>query len=273
MIIWGRLGGAIFGYLVGGGWFGAVVGFIFGYYFDQGIKRALENDVLGFNYRPGNQAQIQTTFFTSVFMVMGHIAKADGRVSESEIAMARTIMAQMQLNAEQQKTAINLFTKGKAADFPLEDVIDKFHTECHHNLILERMFIEILLYAAYADGHLHDAERHIFHRICSRLGISDFEFRRLEKMVHAQQAFHGNGQQQQQKSKSSRLAEAYAALGIEKSASDAEVKKAYRRQMNQHHPDKLVAKGMPEEMIKLANEKAHEIKAAYETICDARGIK
>jgi len=271
MMIWGKLAGALFGYAIGD-WLGAIIGIFFGHQFDVGLKRAIEHDTLGFNTRPGNQEQIQTTFFTSVFMVMGHIAKADGRVSESEISMARAIMRQMQLNAEQEKTAIDLFAQGKAADFPLEDVIDNFHKECHQNRNLERMFIEILLHAAYADGHMHDAERHIFHRICSRMNISEFEYRRLEKMVHAQQAFHGQAGQAHKPQKEI-LSEAYEALGVESSASDAEVKKAYRRQMNQHHPDKLVAKGLPEEMIKLATEKTQEIKLAYETICKERGVK
>ena len=274
MVAWGKIAGAIFGYAMGG-WIGLIIGVLIGHYLDTGLRRALDDDKLGFNYRPGNQAEIQTTFFTAVFSVMGHIAKADGRVSESEITMARNIMRQMQLDSTQEKTAIDLFSKGKAPDFPLEDVIDNFHRICHHNRNLERMFIEVLLFAAYADGHMHEAERHIFFRICSRMGISEFEFRRLEKMVHAQQAFHGAGagySGASSKPTGNMLDEAYEALGIEKSATDAEVKKAYRRQMNQHHPDKLVAKGLPEEMIKLANEKTQEIKSAYETICKARGI-
>jgi len=124
---------------------------------------------------------------------------------------------------------------------------------------------------------MHEAERHILFRICSRMGISEFEYKRLERMVHAQQSFHGRGgggySGTSQTPPKNILAEAYEALGVEKTATDAEVKKAYRRQMNQHHPDKLVAKGLPEEMIKLANEKTHEISAAYEEICKARGIK
>ena len=64
--------------------------------------------------------------------------------------------------------------------------------------------------------------------------------------------------------------EAYEMLGVSKNASDADVKKAYRRLMNQHHPDKLVAKGLPEEMIKLANEKTQQIKEAYERIKKSR---
>ena len=61
-------------------------------------------------------------------------------------------------------------------------------------------------------------------------------------------------------------------LGIDKRSSDAEVKKAYRRLMSQHHPDKLVAKGLPEEMMKVATEKTHEIRQAYEAVRAARGF-
>jgi DnaJ like chaperone protein len=63
-----------------------------------------------------------------------------------------------------------------------------------------------------------------------------------------------------------RLQAAYDLLGVSEGVSDAELKKAYRRQMNQHHPDKLVAKGLPEEMIEIATQKTQDIKAAYELI-------
>ena len=85
-------------------------------------------------------------------------------------------------------------------------------------------------------------------------------------MVQAQQEF---AYQQGRGSKTppqSTLKAAYQVLGVAETASDAEVKKAYRRLMNQHHPDKLVAKGLPEEMMKLATEKTQEIKNAYEQI-------
>ena len=69
-----------------------------------------------------------------------------------------------------------------------------------------------------------------------------------------------------------RREDAYAMLGIDKSASDGELKKTYRRLMSQHHPDKLVAKGLPDEMIKDATEKTQHIKKAYETIKLSRGL-
>jgi len=93
------------------------------------------------------------------------------------------------------------------------------------------------------------------------------------QMVMGQQHFHQTGSGQahyQQQSSEEALKEAYAVLGVTSAASDGEVKKAYRRQMNEHHPDKLVSKGMPEEMVKMATEKTQEIKAAYELVVAQR---
>ena len=68
------------------------------------------------------------------------------------------------------------------------------------------------------------------------------------------------------------LSSAYALLNVAEDASDAEIKKAYRRLLSQHHPDKLVAKGLPEEMMKMAAEKTHQIRKAYEIIREQRGF-
>ncbi len=278
---WGKLVGGAFGYVIGGP-IGAILGAVVGHQLDAGLKKAAQYDAHygaqggagpGVGTGPGaRQERVQTAFFTTVFSVMGHISKADGRVSESEIRMARNIMQQMQLDDAQKQFAIDLFRKGKEPDFPLDDVINQFRMECGRNRNLKQMFIEILLFAAYADGAMHQAERHILLRICTRLGFSNAEFSEIERMVQAQQAFHGSEYQSSRHSGKDLLSEAYQALGIDKTASDAEVKKAYRRQMSKHHPDKLVSKGLPEEMIKLANEKTAEIKNAYETIKKARGL-
>ncbi len=59
-------------------------------------------------------------------------------------------------------------------------------------------------------------------------------------------------------------------LGVDATASDAEIKKAYRKLMSEHHPDKLAAKGLPDDMMKLATEKAQDIQAAYALIKEHR---
>jgi len=124
---------------------------------------------------------------------------------------------------------------------------------------------------------MHPNEKHLLEHVSSVLGFTPIQFQQLEAMVKAQRTFQqgGRGSYQQSRTEPRRdvSVEAYQVIGVAASATDAEVKKAYRRLMSQHHPDKLVSKGLPEEMIKMANEKTAEIKAAYDTIRDARGMK
>lgn len=264
---WGKLLGGSFGYLLGGP-LGALVGLALGHNFDTGLVRSLRAQM-----EPGNQERVQTVFFTAVFSVMGHLAKADGRVTESEIEMARGIMQRMNLNEEMRQAAIRLFSQGKQPDFQLVEVLRQFRQECHGRRNLMRMFAEILVHAAYADGGMDEAERSVLEQVRDVLGFSVREFRHIEAVVYNARYFGANGQGGQASPAGGRntLREAYAILGVEDTASDVKIKMAYRRMMNQHHPDKLVAKGLPEEMIKLATEKTQEIKQAYELIKKERG--
>ena len=264
MSVLGKLIGAGFGYMLGGP-FGALLGAFLGHQFDKGLQRTVFQSA-------ADVERIQASFFTTLFSVMGHLAKADGRVTEHEIKAAQAIMQQMSLNDEQQRVAIELFNKGKQSDFPLDAAITQFRQICHGRRNLIQMFIEILLHAAYADGEMHPNEERLLKHVAQKLGMSPYQFAQLEGMVQAQQAFHqGRGANRgPARPRADLLKEAYIVLGLKADATDAEVKKAYRRQMNQHHPDKLVSKGLPEEMIKLATEKTQEIKAAYETIQKAR---
>lgn len=263
---WGKLAGGAFGFMLGGP-LGALLGAVLGHNLDRGL-RGLEQDG---GVAPGEQERVQTAFFTATFSIMGHLAKADGRVSQDEIALARTVMERMDLDGSMRKAAIELFNQGKQAHFPLDDVLEQFRRECRRRSTLIQMFIEIQLQAAYADGRLDTAEEQMLLHICQRLGIPEFLFRQLQRMVEAQHGFAGTGRQPHQAARPS-LDDAYAMLGVSASASDAEVKKAYRRLMSQHHPDKLVAKGLPEEMMKLAAEKTGEIRKAYEQVKEARGF-
>lgn len=264
---WGKIFGGAFGFALGGP-LGALLGAALGHKFDQGYQRFMDEGAT-----EADVERIQSAFFTATFSVMGHLAKSDGRVSEAEIQLAQNLMSQMQLNTEQRRAAINLFNQGKSPDFRLDDVLQQFKEECHRRRNLIQMFIEILIATVLADGVAHKNERDRLHYIGKQLGFAPYIMDQLIQMVQAQREF---SYQQQGRATTAAprttIKAAYQVLGVAESANDAEVKKAYRRLMNQHHPDKLVAKGLPEEMMKLATEKTQEIKKAYEQIQKARGI-
>ncbi len=266
MAWWGKLLGGTFGFMLGGP-LGALLGAALGHSFDKGLKQ-LTVDQAGLG--AGDTERIQTAFFTTTFSVMGHLAKADGRVTEDEVAAARGVMARMRLNDEQRHAAIRLFQEGKDAGFPLDAVLDQFRQECRRRLNLIQMFLEIMVATALADGTMDAAERQVLLHICDRLGYPRAGFEHLIALASGFRAqYYEQGARQPQQPRH-RLEDDYALLGVKAGASDAEVKKAYRRLMAQHHPDKLVSKGLPEEMIRLATEKTQEIRAAYERVRNAR---
>jgi DnaJ like chaperone protein len=264
---WGKIFGGAFGFALGGP-LGALLGAALGHRFDKGYERFM----LEGTDTQADVERIQSAFFTATFSVMGHLAKSDGRVSEAEIQLAQSLMSQMQLNADQRKAAINLFNQGKEPDFQLDEVLQQFKQECHRRRNLIQMFMEILIATILADGVAHQAERNKLHYIGKHLGFAPFIIDQLIKMVQAQQEFAYQQGRPSAAPPRTTLKSAYQMLGVDENASDADVKKAYRRLMNQHHPDKLVAKGLPEEMMKLATEKTQEIKKAYEQIKTVRNF-
>jgi len=276
MAWWGKLLGGTFGFMMGGP-LGAILGAALGHGFDKGLDSAADVEVL----QPGERERIQTAFFTATFSVLGHISKADGRVSEHEIGLARNLMDEMDLTPEMRQTAIRLFDEGKTQGFPLDEVLEQFRGECHRRQTLIQMFLEIQLQGAYADGRMDPAEERLLRHMAGQLGFSEPAFRRLERMVWAERQFAGagagTGEQWRRRPAPEpagpSLEDAYAVLNVPSEAGDAEVKKAYRRLISQHHPDKLVSKGLPEEMMRLATRKTHEIKQAYEAVKKARGMR
>lgn len=269
----GKVFGSTFGFMLGGP-LGAILGAAIGHQFDRGLEGGEPFERL----EPGRQERIQMAFFTATFSVMGHLAKADGRVTEAEIDMARQIMNRMDLTREMRDVAVRLFNEGKSPNFPLDDTLAQFRQEVGRSSTLIRLFIEILLQAAFADGSLHPIEERLLLHICHQMGYSRFEFQALRAFMEAQLRFSDQRRQYQYdyrrrapvRPQQPSLADAYAVLGISTKASDSEVKKAYRHLMSQHHPDKLVARGVPEEMVKIATEKTQQIREAYEIIQRSR---
>lgn len=199
------------------------------------------------------------------------IAKADGRVSEQEISHVEEIMRQLGLAEEQRAEAIALFKQGTEPAFELESTLQEFIDLCQGHQQVKQTLLAFLASLALADGHLHQAELELLEKTAGYLGYSSQQFARLMQMIQAQSHFHNTGADTA--TEQDQLADAYLALGVESGCSDRELKQTYRRLMSENHPDKLIAQGVPEEMIKLGTERAQDIQAAYELLKKHRGIK
>ncbi|MEX2481707.1 MAG: co-chaperone DjlA [Gammaproteobacteria bacterium] len=261
---WGKVVGGAFGFMLGGP-LGGVFGAAVGHHFDRGLERSAlgQADFSG----DDDRERIQAAFFTATFAVMGYLAKADGRVTPEEIKHAQAVMREMALDSAQREVAQALFREGKSHGFDLDGVLDQLVRECHRRQTLLQMFVEIQLHAAYADGALHRQEETVLRHIAGRLGFSPARFAQLEALVRA--ARGQRRQRAQPDSQTLSIDAARAILGVGPRATPQEVKNAYRRLMNQHHPDKLIARGMPEEMVEVATARTQEIRKAYDIVREA----
>ena len=268
MNFFGKLIGAGVGFLFAGP-IGLILGFFIGHLFDAGYLQRLLG---GMRPHQAGHELIQRVFFNSTFKIMGYLAKSDGRVSEKEIAIAKRIMQDMGLSEEQRKNAIHQFNLGKQPDFRLERTLNELRQACIFQPNLLRTFLEVQIEIAFADGQqISPGKRAALQRIFNLLGIQGINFGQYE---HQQQSSYNYQQHAQQPgyNPQQQLKEAYELLEINSDASDPEVKKAYRRLMSKNHPDKLIAQGVPPEMVKLATKKTQQIKSAYEAIKKSRGM-
>ena len=251
--------GGTFGFLIGGP-IGAVLGAALGRHFGRAVGSIERGPAAGDAVRE----RAQLAFFAATFGVMGQVAKADGHVSSDEIRLANQVMDELGLDAEQRGAARAIFNEGKSTRFPLDEVLDQLRTECGRATNLLRMFLEIQVQAAWADGGVHPEERRLLLHVAARLGFPETVYLEIERMVGAGVGAHARA------TAGPTLEDAYATLGVSPDAPDAEVKRAYRRLMSRHHPDKLASKGLPEEMMRAATERTQQIKAAWDRVQSAR---
>lgn len=253
-----KIFGALIGFLLTRSVWGAVIGLVIGYVIDQsGTVRA------GRGAHAGDAGGISQVFFRTTFELMGHVAKSDGHVSEAEIEAARGLMQQLNLGPDEVALAIRFFQTGKSAAYDVELGIERLREACGMRHDLLRAFLEIQLRAALAGNGMSPPARSILIRVAERIGMSELEFARMEAALRSRErprGFHP-------------LADSYAELEVDPSAGDQEITMAYRRQMSRHHPDKLVANGLPESMAQVAKEKTQRIQEAYEAIRAARGMR
>jgi DnaJ like chaperone protein len=269
----GKIFGAVFGFFVGRGLYGAIVGFLIGSLIDE----ALSGRGRVFQAGGPRPISIAEVFFRTTFELMGHVAKADGRVTEAEIDAARRLMQRLNLTPPEVAAAIEFFRTGKSPSYDAELAILRLREACAMRHDLLYTFVELQLQAALDGSGLSPPARAILTRAAETLGIPGLEFARMEAALRARERAGAGGGRAWGAGGAARgprpLSDAYSELEVDPAAADQEVTKAYRRQMSRHHPDKLVANGLPESMAQVAKEKTQRIQEAYEAIRAARGMR
>lgn len=175
MQYWGKIIGVAFAIMMGAGFWGVVLGLIIGHLFDKARSRKMAWFA--------NQRERQTLFFATTFEVMGHLTKSKGRVTEADIQIASVFMDRMNLHGESRVAAQNAFRIGKADNYPLREKMRQFRSICFGRFDLIRMFLEIQIQAAFADGSLHPNERDVLYVIAEELGISRNQFDQFLRMM------------------------------------------------------------------------------------------
>jgi DnaJ like chaperone protein len=267
---WGKLIGAYLGYLIAGP-VGTLFGVLIGNVFDRGLSEHFSRP--HWSYHEEKRKHIKKIFFTATFSIMGHISKADGRVSEKEIQMAKKIMQELELNHSQRKAAQQYFNEGKQVNFNFKKTIQLLQGALRDNPGLLRLFIDIQYRIAKVD-QLSIKKQQVLNTLLNSLGFASLNQQHhfYEDFTH-DSTYRGSSSSHQQSYQTPRNAidHAYGILKVTPSNNQKEIKRAYQKLISVNHPDKLIAKGLPEEMIKKANEKTQKIRKAYEQICENRG--
>ena len=245
--------------LISGGFSGLIIGAAIGYAAAWGVKTTVV----------GTLRVAQNQLMDSTFSIMGALCKTDGVVSRAEINTVKQIFDMLRLSEEQREQAKAAFNRGKQPDFNLDVAVDQFATVTRRRGPLLQLFLQLQCMAVAADGVVDPAEHEMLVRVARRLGLHERDVRQLEALLRAATSGTGPGNMHDVKS---RLDDAYEALGVSADSSDSEVKRAYRKLISANHPDKLAAKGLPESMRPVAEERSRELNKAYDLIKESRGM-
>ena len=262
---WGKIVGTLVGLATLKPWF-AILGLFLGDQFDRGFAkryRFFEQQGAGINRLPDD-------FVRALFQSMGHLTKADGRVSENEIRAARSVMHRIGLGPAKVRHAIGWFDAGKQPGFPLLQTMRELRRVGARRVEMRLLFVRLLLEVTLAKDQLSSKERGLIWTICTELDIGRVELAQLEAMIRAQKGFRRSPAGD---ADAMRVSAAYTALGIERSATNDEVKTAYRRLMSQNHPDKIASSNPEADVVAESERRTREIRGAYEMLKARRSIR
>ncbi len=267
MQYWGKVVGAFAGLATGRPWM-ALIGLILGHQFDRGFA-----DKFG-KFAPdasnGRLEQLPEQFVNVLFHSIGHLAKSDGRVSEEEIRAARGLMHRLGLGPVEVRRAMTWFEAGKDSSYPIRSSIRDLRAKGARKAETRSLFVRLLLEVALSKPNLHQREREVLWIVCTELDVGRVELAQLEAMLRAQRGFRRSAAGD---ADARRVAAAYRTLGIDKSTSNDDIKKAYRRLMNRNHPDKLASANPDAAAVAEAERRTREVRSAYEMLKARRSIR
>jgi len=267
MNYWGKVIGTMAGLATGRPLIG-ILGLILGHQFDRGFADPFRSS--GPGTADGRLERLSPEYIKTLFQVMGHVAKADGRVNEDEIRAARALMHRLGLGPAEARRAIAWFEEGKRSDYPVKARAHELRSRAARKPEHRALFVRLLLEVALANSRLHHRERAVLWEVCTEFGIGRVELAQMEAMLWAQRGFRRSAAGD---ADARRVSAAYEVLGVERSSSNDEIKKAYRRLMNRNHPDKLAANNPDAATIAAAERRTREVRSAYEMLKVRRSIR
>lgn len=287
MSIWKNLLGGLFGYAIGGP-IGAIIGAVLGSAFGSSDNE----QKIG-----SNQHSRQFNFHMSLLILLASVMKADGVVKKSELAVVKEHLRNLYPSEQDQLQALQMLQRILEVDYDIDEVTQQLAQEV--KISSRRELLHILFEIAIADGIITDTERAMLYRIAVGMKMTSVDFRSIgatvdpgfdfQRYYNAYNGFsnsredynsgysrsnsnsnYGYSGYADSNDKSASLDWAYNVLGIESTATDEEVRKAYRSMAKKYHPD--LVNDMGEEVVKTATEKFKKVNEAYDAIKEVRKL-
>jgi DnaJ like chaperone protein len=247
----GKVVGGTIGFALGGP-LGAIAGAAFGHAFDKSEQQTA--DGIGHTLL-STEETAQYTFFLAAFSMLAKLTRVDGRVTQDEIdSIERFMVNELHLDPRSRRIAIDIFNAALHSNESFEGFAHQFYGQFNRNQRLLELMIDILLRVSVADGTLNDSEERLISRAAEIFHFNEEEYFRLKSQYAHTPTRH------------------YSVLECSPQDSNEQIKKRYRKLVMEYHPDRIIAKGLPEEFTKFAEQKFREIQEAYEAIKKERGF-
>ena len=244
MSIWGKIIGGTTGFALGGP-LGAIIGMMIGGSFDRSARKFSSSNQI-------SQQQKKNVFALCIIVLSAKIAKADGQITKEEIY---TFKEKFNIQAEEMSEVSKIFNEAKKSSFGFKNIADQVGNLFSDNKVLLEQLLNNLFYIAEADGLTSSNEVEVLRSISQSFHFNETDFQRI---------FHSR--------LNNKESDPYKILGVTREDSDNNIRKKWIELSKEHHPDYLIAKGMPKEFIKEANKELSSINLAYDKIKELRGF-